>query len=783
LVVALTIGGAAVAAEIHEAAQTGNLDRVKALLAEDSRLANALDDSGRTPLHWAARTTHLEIAKLLVAHGADVTIRDVNQVLPLHSAAYRGADAFVAFMIAEGADVDAKAITGATPLHFAVQAGHVRTVDLLVSHDAGLEVTDGLGNSPLLLASSYGLAEIVETLLARGADVNRPNSRGDTPLTVAYREDHEQIVELLIDHGADKTHLKEFRLPEGAYLGQEPPGTTPVLFAPRIVSTERAQLNAVFSPDGKEFYFTQRRPGGSSIMEMRMQESRWSRPTTASFSGRHADVDHFMTRDGRKMYFCSNRALVEGTEPTQRHVDIWVSTRSGEDWEAPRHLGPDVNSTGDDYYPTLADDGTLYLSSNREGGRGESDIYRVPSIDGEFRSPENLGAAINTRFTEFDPFVSPDHGYLIFASGRPGGYGSSDLYISFRAPDGSWTPARNMGPEINSESTDFTPMITPDGKYLFLTSGRGGGSDLYWVDAQFIEDLRPKLGTLSGAYFGQEPPGRVPEVFAPVLLSRTKPQWAFCAEFAPDHTEFYFSREAPDLQIDQVMWMRRIGDRWTDPEPAPFNSPHSSNDSRISPDGRRLYFRSRRPLPGDEHTDGQLLLWSVPRSGHGWGEPEPVLFGGSPGRTSHVGVAANGTLYFSYRSAGEAGDADVHKAPPESDSHAEPVNLGSGINSPYSEGDVFVAPDESFLVVSVWDHPDNHGESDLHISFRMRDGSWSALKNVGEPINTGANENCPALSPDGKYFFYAAVDTQGDRPTIVTYWVDAKILETYRPAP
>jgi hypothetical protein len=149
-----------------------------------------------------------------------------------------------------------------------------------------------------------------------------------------------------------------------------------------------------------------------------------------------------------------------------------------------------VNSEEDDYYPTLADDGTLYLSSRRQGGLGESDIYRAPLVGNRLRMPENLGPPINTRFTEFDPYVSPDQGFLMFSSQRPGGHGDSDLYISFRAPDGSWMPPRNMGPGVNSESSDFTPMLSPDGRFLFLTSRRAGASDIYWVDAQVIEDLR-----------------------------------------------------------------------------------------------------------------------------------------------------------------------------------------------------------------------------------------------------------------------------------------------------
>jgi len=161
LAVAFALCGSASAAEIHGAARVGDLEKVKELLAADPGLANARDDGGSTPLHWAARGVHAELAKFLMQHGADVTIRNANQVIALHSVAYRGADELVALMVSSGADIDAKAVTGATPLHFAVQGGHAQTTELLLSRGAAVDATDGLGSTPLLLAASFGLKEMV----------------------------------------------------------------------------------------------------------------------------------------------------------------------------------------------------------------------------------------------------------------------------------------------------------------------------------------------------------------------------------------------------------------------------------------------------------------------------------------------------------------------------------------------------------------------------------------------------------------------------------------------
>jgi Tol biopolymer transport system component len=81
---------------------------------------------------------------------------------------------------------------------------------------------------------------------------------------------------------------------------------------------------------------------------------------------------------------------------------------------------------------------------------------------------------------------------IVNSSGRPDDLGNSDLYISFKKEDGSWTKLKNMGNKINSPETDYCPMLSPDGKYFFFTSKRSGNGDIYWVDAKIIDDFLKK---------------------------------------------------------------------------------------------------------------------------------------------------------------------------------------------------------------------------------------------------------------------------------------------------
>lgn len=319
---------------------------------------------------------------------------------------------------------------------------------------------------------------------------------------------------LIISSLSNCVRQDDFPVLRGPYLGQKPPGMTPEIFAPEIVSTGMDELNNAFSPGGDEFFFSVRLPAGGGVSMMRMvrRDHRWLPPEYLPFASRFGDIDMSIAPDGSRLFFCSRRPMNEGEDPNEEY-DFWMSERIGDSWGTPQHLGLEINSESHDFYPVFTKRGNLYFSSQREG-RGTNNIYRSRFVDGRFREAEKLGDVINTEYREFDPYVSPDETFLIFASERPGGFGRADLYISFRQEDGTWAQARNMGDNINSEASDFCPMLTPDGKYLFLTSSRRNlkefpdhpldyqdfkkrhnspqnlFGDIYWVDARVIDRLR-----------------------------------------------------------------------------------------------------------------------------------------------------------------------------------------------------------------------------------------------------------------------------------------------------
>ena len=276
--------------------------------------------------------------------------------------------------------------------------------------------------------------------------------------------------------------------PPGPYLGQQPPGREPSVFAPGIVSTEEGfELNSVFSPDGRELMFARRVGKALKIFSSRQGATgAWSAPEMVEFSRTNSkwdEVDMWFAADSQTLLYISNAPAPGFADGS---VNIWRVSRRGQGWRTPQVLPGPVNTDGHEIYPLLLADGTLYFSSTRDGGLGGRDIYVTRTVAGGFAEVSNLGANVNSPANEGDIYVAPDESYLVVTSNREGGLGKSDLYISFREPGGGWSEVRNLGAPINSTATDYCPVVSPDGRYFFFS--RAG--DVYWLDASVLEEYR-----------------------------------------------------------------------------------------------------------------------------------------------------------------------------------------------------------------------------------------------------------------------------------------------------
>jgi ankyrin repeat protein len=222
--------------EIHDAVRNRDLEMVKAILKNNPDLVSSKDD-GMTPLHWVCRaeiqhqvitysmnmnssatgtaeqnnaatgTTRFAssnvfaIAKVLIANGAEINVKDNFGETPLLLAAYSGYIDVVQLLLDNKAEINSKANDGAIPLHLAAAKGHKDVVELLLANKAEVNAKDNDGWTTLHYAASGGDKDVVELLLAKGLDVNAKANDGRTPLHLATAKGHADVAELLRQHG------------------------------------------------------------------------------------------------------------------------------------------------------------------------------------------------------------------------------------------------------------------------------------------------------------------------------------------------------------------------------------------------------------------------------------------------------------------------------------------------------------------------------------------------------------------------------------------------------
>jgi len=283
-----------------------------------------------------------------------------------------------------------------------------------------------------------------------------------------------------------------------------------------------------------------------------------------------------------------------------------------------------------------------------------------------------------------------------------------------------------------------------------------------------------RFPALAGDYLGQKPPAGQPELFAPGIVSSI---WGLhsTAVFSPDGNEVYW---APMMTFPGeiysrggLLMMKRVDGRWTPPAWAPFSGPDVNDDVPFfSPDGKRIYFISSRPLPG-ENDDRSERIWFADRSTSGWSEPRPL----DPGVNAfdmhwEFSVDRQGNLYFGGQGPDSRGMGDIYLARFSGGKYERPVNLGGPVNSAQGENTPFIAPDGSYLLFSR--------QYDLWVSFRGAEGAWLEPVKLGPEVNSPSIELCPIVTADGEYLFFLS---QRDGESHA-YWADAKAVERLRPA-
>lgn len=317
-----------------------------------------------------------------------------------------------------------------------------------------------------------------------------------------------------------RTHQEESAVLRGPYLGQKPPGITPEIFAPGIISTGfHDDYGPAISKDGNEIYFRIWGKPHAIIWVIKRVDGNWGKPEIAPFSGQYEDTGFVFSKDGNRFFFDSDRPLNNKGKP--KDTDIWFVDRKENEWGKPTNLGTPINSTDDEYIGSISADNTIYFTVRKRDTEGKLSFINYSSKweDNAYTKPKKLPYPFNSDFFQIAPRFSPDETYAILViKGRDDGIGQEDLYVTFKKEDETWTEPQNLSAQVNSKSTDWFPSFSPDGEYLFFVSWRysgekdpqaksefeeimmdfythptyGYGADVFWVNTKIVEELKHK---------------------------------------------------------------------------------------------------------------------------------------------------------------------------------------------------------------------------------------------------------------------------------------------------
>lgn len=257
-------------------------------------------------------------------------------------------------------------------------------------------------------------------------------------------------------------------------------------------------------------------------------------------------------------------------------------------------------------------------------------------------------------------------------------------------------------------------------------------------------------------YLGLKVPGMESELFAPGIITTYLSERDLA--ISPDGDEIYFCINSSDQKYGTIFVTKYISGKWQNPVVMEhMNNPDNINlEPHISPDGKKFYFFSNRPIEGDT-TDqtGGADIWVMDREGENWSEPYNL---GYPINTEHKeffpSVTKDGTIYFT-RAEKNSRIHNIYRSKMIDGKYSEPELLPKEVNSGRSQFNALISPDEDFIIVPTAGRTDTHGFTDYYISYRNEDDSWEGPYNLGEKINSeNWLEYSPSLSPDGKYFFF-----------------------------
>ncbi len=539
------------AAEIHEAVKAGNLAAVKAVLEKDPGQINAKDETGRTPLHWAARGTNNEVLTYLVDQGASLDVLDNNGTAPLHSLASRGNAEGIRALLAKGADIEIQSPDKNTPLHFASLGRQVEAVRLLVELKADIENPNEKGRTPLVLAArEMAGPDVVRTLLDLGAKIDSVDRDGSTALGLAAWRGSADVVSLLLERKA-------------AVPVQSPKGRQLLEYA---VSKGLADLFSKMAEKGADMSFESGK--GKTLLHAAAEGG--SVPILEILLEKGLDINKKDANGKTPLHFAADMGrtaaveslLAKGADAGARTVmgqSAYNLAEDNEDKEMMSFLAAKGLDRSPARFPELAGD---YLGQTKPGKTAA--VFAPGIVSGPYGLHSNIVFSTDGKEAYWSLMIPP----------RTTGYSSGRTLVS-RLVDGRWTyPQKAVFSGMALEDVAF---FHPAGTRLYdmarrlFPGGQNTGKENIWVwdkDSAGWTNPRPLDAAVND----------LPQ------------HWQFSVD---REGSVYFSTTIPGgLGGGDIYVSRLVEGRYQKPENlgARVNSPGGEGYPFIAPDGRYLLF-------------------------------------------------------------------------------------------------------------------------------------------------------------------------------------------------
>lgn len=267
---------------------------------------------------------------------------------------------------------------------------------------------------------------------------------------------------------------------------------------------------------------------------------------------------------------------------------------------------------------------------------------------------------------------------------------------------------------------------------------------------------------LENTFFGQKPPGLIPEVFAPEIVS-INGRNASTISFSPDLGEIYFSAHEKDEETSSIYFSKLKGNKWTPVKRANFTNGGKNEElyPSVSLNDKRIYFTAFDSIFSDEK------IWYVNRLEDSWSDAIRLDSPINDDLVFYINQAKNGDLFYTSISKGR-----IYCAPNKNGEFpkVQEIELEFGHHG-------FISPSQEYLL--VYNRNNENKDHDIYVCFKEKNGAWTKPIPLGNEVNSNFSESCPSITPDGKYLFFNRSSDKDESSNM--YWVNTKIIDKLRP--